>query len=98
MLEPTRMAPETIRRRVIVDGRVQGVFFRDSLRERAQAHGVSGWVSNRPDGKVEAVLEGSREAVEELIAFAEAGPPRADVERIEVHDEPPEGLSRFEVR
>jgi acylphosphatase len=98
VLEPTRMAPETIRRRVIVHGRVQGVFFRDSLREHAHAHGVSGWVANRSDGKVEAVLEGSPDAVERVIGFSEAGPPRADVERVEVLDERPEGMNGFEVR
>lgn len=81
-----------------VRGRVQGVFFRDSARERAEAQGVTGWVSNRSDGTVEAVLEGSRDQVEAVIAFLRSGPPRADVEDVEVREEDPEGLSGFHVR
>ena len=87
-----------VRRRVVVHGRVQGVFFRDTLRERARAHGVSGWVSNRPDGAVEAVFEGWPEDVERLVRFCETGPPRATVERVEVFEEQPEGLSVFAIR
>lgn len=92
------MADEVIRRRVTVHGRVQGVFFRDSARERANAHGVAGWVHNREDGALEAVLEGSRDAVQRLIRFFEIGPPAASVERVEIEDERPDGLSSFEVR
>lgn len=92
------MAEDVIRRRVTVEGDVQGVFFRDSTRERAAAHGIAGWVSNRSDGAVEAVLEGPPEAVEQLLRFLESGPPRASVEHVEVRDEDPEGLSGFEVR
>lgn len=92
------MAEEVIRRRVIAHGRVQGVFFRDSARERARAHAVSGWVRNREDGGVEAVLEGPRQAVERVMRFLETGPPRASVEHVEVEEEAPEGLSGFEVR
>jgi acylphosphatase len=87
-----------IRRHVVVHGRVQGVFFRDSARERARAHGVAGWAVNRRDGTVEAVLEGEPEAVDRVVRFMETGPPSARVERIEVSDEPPEGLSGFSVR
>jgi acylphosphatase len=92
------MAASTVRRRVVVHGRVQGVFFRDTARERARAHGVAGWICNRGDGGVEAVLEGAPEAVERLIRFLETGPPRAQVERIDVSDEQPEGLTGFTVR
>jgi acylphosphatase len=92
------VSDETVRRRVIVRGRVQGVFFRDSTRERARAHGVSGWVCNRDDGAVEAVLEGSPEAVDCVVRFVETGPPHASVEHVDVEDERPEGLSGFEVR
>ena len=92
------MSDQTVRRRVIARGRVQGVFFRDSARERATAHGVSGWVCNRADGAVEAVLEGPPEAVERVLRFFETGPPRASVEQMDVEDEQPEGLSGFEVR
>jgi acylphosphatase len=92
------MPAEVIRRRVVIRGRVQGVFFRDSARGRASAHGVGGWARNRSDGSVEVVLEGPVEAVERVIRFMETGPPRARVDQIEVSEEQPEGLSRFEIR
>lgn len=92
------MTEDVICRRVVAQGRVQGVFFRDSARERAQAHGVHGWVRNREDGAVEALLEGPREAVERMIRFFDIGPPHASVERMEVAEEAPQGLDSFEVR
>lgn len=87
-----------IRRRAIVHGRVQGVFFRDTTRRQAAARGVAGWVRNRPDGTVEAVFEGEPDAVEALLAFCRGGPRGAAVERVEVFDEQPGGLTGFEVR
>jgi acylphosphatase len=87
-----------MRKRVVVHGRVQGVFFRDSTRQRAQAGGVAGWVANRPDGTVEAVLEGDPDAVERVVDFMRAGPRGAEVERVDVSEEEPEGLRDFEVR
>jgi acylphosphatase len=87
-----------IRRRVIVRGLVQGVFFRDSTRRLAQRHGVSGWVANRADGAVEAVFEGDADAVERLVAFSRKGPRGAQIESVEVTEEKPEGLSGFAVR
>jgi acylphosphatase len=87
-----------IRRRVIVHGRVQGVFFRDSTRRMAQQRGVAGWVSNRSDGAVEAVFEGDEQSVERLVAFTREGPRGAEVSHVEVTDEAPEGLSGFAVR
>ncbi len=87
-----------IRRRVIVRGRVQGVFFRDSTRRSAISRSVAGWVQNRPDGAVEAVFEGDPQAVDALVAQSREGPSRAEVEAIEVHDEEPEGLEGFQVR
>ena len=87
-----------IRRRVIVRGLVQGVFFRDSARRLAQRHGVSGWVANRADGAVEAIFEGEADAVERLIAFSREGPRGAQVESVEVTEEEPTGLSGFAVR
>lgn len=92
------MTDEVICRRVTARGRVQGVFFRDSARERAEAHGVTGWVRNRRDGAVEAVLEGPREAVERVIRFFNIGPPQASVDRVEVEEEEVQGLDSFEVR
>ena len=86
-----------MRRRVVVHGFVQGIFFRDTTRRLAEQHGVSGWVRNNWDGTVEAVFEGEQEAVERLVAFAHEGPRGAVVERAEVHDEDEEGLSGFRV-
>jgi acylphosphatase len=87
-----------IRRRVIVQGFVQGVFFRDSTRRLAQRHDVAGWVANRYDGTVEAVFEGEDEAVERLVAFVREGPRGAQVDSVEVFEEEPEGLRGFNVR
>jgi acylphosphatase len=87
-----------IRRRVVVHGQVQGVFFRDSTRRLAQQRGISGWVTNRADGAVEAVFEGEADAVERLVEFSREGPRGADVESVEVTEEQPEGLSGFAVR
>lgn len=92
------MQEDPIRRRVIVHGRVQGVWFRDSTREAARRHGISGWVRNRADRTVEAVFEGPPEAVARAIAYVHDGPPRARVERLEVFDEEPERLTGFEIR
>lgn len=93
-----RSLDERVWRRVVVRGRVQGVFFRDSARERARAEGVAGWAANRADGAVEVVLEGPTGAVERVRRFLETGPPRAQVEGVEVSEEEPEGLDQFEVR
>ena len=87
-----------IRRHVVVHGNVQGVFFRDSTRDEAQRRGVSGWVRNCSDGTVEAVFEGDSGAVEALVDFARSGPSRADVARVDITEEEPQGLERFEVR
>ena len=89
---------ETIRRRVVVHGQVQGVFFRDTARREASRHGVSGWVRNTPEGTVEAVFEGERGAVERMVGFAEEGPPQAQVERVETFEEQVEGLDGFTTR
>jgi acylphosphatase len=86
-----------IRRRVVVQGRVQGVFFRDSTRREAASRGVAGWVRNRDDGAVEAVFEGDSEAVDALVAFCRSGPSHADVDRVDVEGEQPEGLEGFDV-
>jgi len=87
-----------VRRRVVVHGRVQGVFFRGATEAEARAAGVAGWVRNRPDGTVEAVFEGPEAAVARLVAFCARGPRAARVDRLETFDEPPEGLTRFEPR
>ena len=87
-----------IRRRAVVKGDVQGVFFRDSTRDRARSRGVAGWVTNRSDGSVEAVFEGDEDAVESMLRFVKEGPRRAEVRDVEVSEEEPEGLEGFEVR
>jgi acylphosphatase len=87
-----------VRSRAIVHGHVQGVFFRDSVRRLADRLGVSGWVRNNWDGTVEAVLEGDRDGVESVVGFMREGPRGARVERVDVADEEPEGLSGFDVR
>jgi len=78
-----------------VHGRVQGVGFRYSLTRAAQTQGVAGWARNRADGTLEAVFEGEPEAVESLIRLSREGPRGAQVERVELVDEEPEGLTRF---
>jgi len=85
---------------VIVSGRVQGVFFRDSTRRKATELGLSGWVRNLPDGRVEAEIEGSPDAVDEMLRWCEGGPPDARVENVCVEREPATGepTSGFEVR
>lgn len=85
------------RRRVVVHGHVQGVYFRDTLLRAARRHGVAGWARNRPDGTVEAVFEGAAEAVQRLVEEARRGPPHARVERLDMHEEPVEGLSGFRI-
>jgi len=87
-----------IRRRVIVHGRVQGVFFRGSTVERARDAGVRGWVRNLADGRVEAVFEGDALDVEEVVAWCGQGPRHARVERVEVFEEEPRGEGPFAVR
>jgi len=86
-----------VRRRVVVHGFVQGVFFRDTLRRRAASLGVAGWARNLPDGTVEAVFEGAAEAVERMLELSRGGPRGARVERIEVTDEEPAGLTGFSI-
>ena len=87
-----------IRRRVVVHGLVQGVFFRDTVRRRAEQLGVAGWVRNNWDGTVEAVFEGAQEAVVSLVSLCQEGPRGARVDRADVSEEAPEGLSGFRIR
>jgi acylphosphatase len=87
-----------VRRRVTVRGHVQGVFFRETVRRRAEGRGVTGWVANKPDGSVEAVLEGELDAVESIVAFMREGPRGARVDWVDLENEQPEGLSDFDLR
>jgi acylphosphatase len=92
------MSPDTIRRRLVVHGKVQGVFYRDSTRDAARNAGAAGWAANRSDGTVEVVLEGSAAAVESVVAYCRRGPSSADVHAVDEHEEAPEGLTGFQIR
>jgi acylphosphatase len=87
-----------VRRRVILTGRVQGVFFRASVKEAAENEGVAGWAANRRDGSVEVVLEGPAAAVESVLGYCRIGPVNARVDSTDVTEEAPEGLSGFQTR
>jgi acylphosphatase len=87
-----------IKRRVRIRGYVQGVGFRVSAAAAARSRGVRGWVANRLDGTVEAVFEGEPDVVEAMVRWCEEGPRGANVDGIEVFDEPPDGLRGFEIR
>jgi acylphosphatase len=89
---------EVIRRRVIVSGDVQGVYYRDTCRRIAIEQGVAGWVRNLPDGSVEAAFEGSPDAVALAVEWARHGPPTALVDAVDAYDEEPENLTGFEIR
>ena len=89
---------EPVARRVVVHGTVQGVFFREATRLRAESRGVHGWVRNNADGTVEALFEGDPDAVDAMVRFAGEGPNAAKVTRVDVEDAQPEGLDSFEVR
>lgn len=81
-----------------ISGRVQGVFFRATTSEEAQARGLTGWVRNTADGRVEAEVQGTRTAVDELIDECRAGPPQARVEDVEVEEiDVVDDEQRFEV-
>ena len=86
-----------IRRRVVVHGRVQGVFFRDTTRRMARSRGLAGWVRNTPERTVEAAFEGDPEAVDSMVRFCHRGPRGASVSRVEVFEEEPEGLTGFAI-
>jgi acylphosphatase len=92
------MSETPTRRRVKAHGRVQGVFFRDSVRREAERRGVAGWARNCSDGTVEAVFEGAADAVEAIVEFCRGGPGHAEVSSLDVVEEPAEGLSGFEIR
>ncbi len=83
--------------RVVVEGRVQGVFFRARTRETALGLGLCGWVRNRQDGSVEAVFEGEEEALAKVVAWCRRGPPGARVDRLLEHPEAPRGEPGFRI-
>ena len=89
---------DAIRRRVVVHGAVQGAFFRDTCRRQASSRGVTGWVTNRPDGALEAVFEGEPDAVSAMVDWCSQGPRGAHVDSVDEATEEPEGLPSFEIR
>lgn len=90
---------EKIRAHVIIHGLVQGVYFRASTRDEAARLGVTGWVRNLSDGSVEAVFEGEKKGVEEIVGWCHKGPPGARISKVDISWEPyTGGFSRFEIR
>jgi acylphosphatase len=85
----------TIRRRLLVSGQVQGVFYRDSCRKQAEEKGITGSARNLPDGRVEVILEGAEDAVERMIEWCRRGSDMARVDSVEVEDQEPQGESGF---
>ena len=89
---------EKARVHVLIEGRVQGVFFRASTRDEARARGLSGWVRNLADGRVEAVFEGDKAVVENMLAWCRKGPPYAYVDQVDIDWQPCQGdLADFRV-
>jgi len=88
----------TVRKRLLVTGRVQGVFFRDTCRRVASEAGVAGWATNLPDGRVEVVVEGDPGSVDAVVRWCQEGTAYSRVESVEVADEKPEGTSGFSIR
>jgi len=89
---------ERVRAHVFVSGRVQGVYYRANTRDAARERGVDGWVRNLDDGRVGAVFEGDREAVESMVEWCHEGSPRARVDDVAVEYEAPEGERGFRIR
>ena len=87
---------ERVTRRLRIEGRVQGVWFRESMRREAVALGLTGWVRNRLDGSVEATIEGSAQAVQAMTEWARRGPGRADVQRVQELEAPAGSFATFE--
>jgi acylphosphatase len=85
----------TIRRRVLVSGRVQGVFYRDSCRQKAEEEGIGGSARNLSDGRVEVILEGDDDAVERMTQWCRQGSGAAQVESVEIEEQEPQGEGSF---
>ena len=79
------------RARILIEGRVQGVYFRAGMKETAERYGVKGWVRNLPSGEVEALVEGENSAIDKLIEWCHHGPPFSAVDHVTVELEPPKG-------
>jgi acylphosphatase len=92
------MTGSSVRKRVLVSGRVQGVWYRGAMQSEARSLGLVGWVKNLPDGRVEAVVQGTTESVSEILRWCETGPPAASVSSVDSRDEPVSELTDFDVR
>jgi len=92
------MGVDLIRRRLTIRGEVQGVGLREAVRAEAQRLHVAGWIANRDDGTVEAVLEGEPDDVNAVVAYCRLGPEGAAIDDIELHPEEPSGLEDFAIR
>ena len=92
------MSSNRTRAHVLVSGTVQGVYYRATTRDTAREHGVSGWVKNLDDGRVEAVFEGGEEDVEAMVGWCHEGSSAAQVEDVEVEYGEPKGIEGFEIR
>jgi acylphosphatase len=97
-MQDSTQLPKIIRVRVLISGRVQGVGYRYATVDTASQLGLTGWVRNLPDSRVEAVFEGAREVVEQMIRWCHIGPPAAVVQEVVTEYGEPEGLRGFEVR
>lgn len=87
-----------VRIHLLIEGRVQGVWFRESTRREAQALGLTGWVRNCPDGRVEAMVEGPEDGVQQLVSWCWVGPPTARVRRVDVTPQAWQGVfDTFEI-
>lgn len=92
------MSRAPVSKRVVVTGRVQGVWYRGAMQREALRLGLSGWVKNLPDGSVEAAVEGAGDLVDELVRWCASGPPAAQVTGVKTHDEPVRGYTGFNIR
>jgi acylphosphatase len=97
-MDPAPPTTEVVRYRVVVHGRVQGVWFRESCRRHAVELGLAGWVRNRADGTVEAAFEGPGDRVAMAVAWCRIGPPAAEVVGVDVTVDEPTGTPGFSVR
>ena len=93
-----KFSPMRVRAHVFISGRVQGVFFRESTKNNAEKLGVSGWVRNLSDGRVEAVFEGKERDVKRMLEWCRTGPKLAKVEKVEIIWEAPKGEKGFEIK
>ncbi len=91
------MNPEIICAHLIISGKVQGVGYRYYTAQQAKQRGITGWVKNLPDGRVEAVLEGNKQAITEMIKWCHQGPPASEVTEVKINYEKPQSYNKFEI-